>query len=541
MRLDRVMLCAGVASPPVELFVGTSMLRIPLSLPVPGLATFTNAIARRGFVALEGNGVWLVPDVGGAAAAIHGGTAWGLVPSVDDRAVLCGYEHSVELVTLHGIQRSVALETGEVPVGQLETGEIVTTRAIVGWDGRRRALPAGERAVAVLNGRRLVVVDGTTLCVFDAEAPQERHQLVELPAPPRHMFASPSYRSDLGAAIVTLADWTRVVVRGNDAHILDVAGLQGTPAWIDHRLLVTAGDAHFVADLDSGSREPIEGPPPHVSPLLDVTGRYDPAALLAGLRPGWSGPIPARERKRLERQARQEVASLAARANVSARKLLRNSAPAIRLRPFVVESDLPIGASRLGGVPDLPASHGWPRYDGRPMTFLAQLRCDELKAAMPGERSLPSDGWLVVFVALEPDGNYPPDDDAVRCRYLSDQAVLRMSWPDDLPASQRWDVEAVAAVPMLSLPWLELDRLFDGDDFEAILQAEETIRPVHQVFGHPSSANDWVFEEREFVLTIDSDSQMNTAFGPCGSLHITRPFGTLLEGLEQCAVELETP
>ena len=56
-----------------------------------------------------------------------------------------------------------------------------------------------------------------------------------------------------------------------------------------------------------------------------------------------------------------------------------------------------IGASRVGGLPDLPSSLSWPvDGDGRLLTFLAQVNFKELE---PGFAPyLPRDGWLYFFI-----------------------------------------------------------------------------------------------------------------------------------------------
>ena len=69
---------------------------------------------------------------------------------------------------------------------------------------------------------------------------------------------------------------------------------------------------------------------------------------------------------------------------------------------LVAASKLPegpggLGASRLGGTPDLPTSIPWPTHEGARMAFVAQL---DLSSLPPGWiDDLPSRGWLYLFVA----------------------------------------------------------------------------------------------------------------------------------------------
>lgn len=64
-------------------------------------------------------------------------------------------------------------------------------------------------------------------------------------------------------------------------------------------------------------------------------------------------------------------------------------------------SDLPLGASRFGGVPDLPPDLAWPEAEGRKIQFLAQIDFSELPRweGCP----LPADGWLYYFGLYEND------------------------------------------------------------------------------------------------------------------------------------------
>lgn len=61
-------------------------------------------------------------------------------------------------------------------------------------------------------------------------------------------------------------------------------------------------------------------------------------------------------------------------------------------------ADASLGASRVGGQPDLPSGVAWPRAGGRPMLFLAQIDCTRA-SLVDGCALLPRHGWLLFFVA----------------------------------------------------------------------------------------------------------------------------------------------
>lgn len=77
---------------------------------------------------------------------------------------------------------------------------------------------------------------------------------------------------------------------------------------------------------------------------------------------------------------------------------------------------LPLGASRLGGLPDLPPGTAWPELDGVPMEFVAQLRLDELAGLDPLGR-LPAEGSLAFFQNSQFVHN-DMDPDAKACAVL---------------------------------------------------------------------------------------------------------------------------
>jgi hypothetical protein len=56
---------------------------------------------------------------------------------------------------------------------------------------------------------------------------------------------------------------------------------------------------------------------------------------------------------------------------------------------------IPVGASRFGGVPDLPGGTQWPEGNSEPLTFILQLSLPSLPAVP--DSPLPSKGMLWLF------------------------------------------------------------------------------------------------------------------------------------------------
>lgn len=86
--------------------------------------------------------------------------------------------------------------------------------------------------------------------------------------------------------------------------------------------------------------------------------------------------------------------------------------PSIRLvtQP-VSEAFLPVGWSKIGGVPDLPTEWDWPTYKHKPLAFLAQINLSQIPQAID-KNPLPDIGILYFFSVhgwLQDDGDVHPD------------------------------------------------------------------------------------------------------------------------------------
>jgi len=171
--------------------------------------------------------------------------------------------------------------------------------------------------------------------------------------------------------------------------------------------------------------------------------------------------------------------------------------------------ELPLGASRFGGLPDLPASVEWPRWDGysqpdlvlesgrrvaqgcRPsaLSFLAQLNLSETPNPT---RLLPETGWLCFFfdTAQQPWGFDPRHRGSARVIYFdTDPALLqRIDAPADAEVIPSTEIlsELAATLPRrahplgLKLGEPESDAYYD--------LAEERLagkKPHHRLLGWP--------------------------------------------------------
>jgi uncharacterized protein YwqG len=77
-------------------------------------------------------------------------------------------------------------------------------------------------------------------------------------------------------------------------------------------------------------------------------------------------------------------------------QLMELTAPTVRVYiQRAQEEDIPIGASKMGGQPDLPDGVEWPSWH-EPMAFIAQFNLAEV-ALFDSEGALPAQGLLSFF------------------------------------------------------------------------------------------------------------------------------------------------
>ena len=546
---------ATSSTPAVELVVGPSGERLPV--PVGGKAAFDRAVGRLG---------WVVVRVGYEAFALCDGDLLSTVRLADDvwavapgsnphRALLMRHQVDTDWVVYELFDgtgrswKSVGRESAEdfsslLPVGELASDLIVTRGGLVSWAGEQTKLPASGRAVAVLGGRHVVLADEDLVRVVDTQSSTET--LWPMPDASQIGIFSPVY--DACAKSVAFSETSGLgspgcvmVVVGQTAppRMLDVsleAGLQ--PVWLDsHRLLLPDGPRYKMHDVVSGESVELSGIPRNAAPRVDVTGRFDPEQLRAVLRPAWKGVIPKSAREEILEQSRARMAAVAAQAGI-APSVVAGGDPVIRIRSCLGPKRIPIGASRLGGRPDLPSGYVWPVFKDAPMAFLAQLRCEELNGVLSG--GVPPEGLLVVFASIEADGGYPLRSDAVHVEIAATHDLKRLSWPADLAEEIRYQPALAVAEPMITVPDLTDPRYeVSLDAAKQFAQGLRSPTPLHQMFGRLPGIDPPA--GYELLLQIDSDPLIAAMFGDGGQLHIWYPADVMLDGvLEGCSVELQS-
>jgi uncharacterized protein YwqG len=169
------------------------------------------------------------------------------------------------------------------------------------------------------------------------------------------------------------------------------------------------------------------------------------------------------------------------------------AAPSLRLH----RADDAAGRSRIGGEPLLPAGAEWPRWNGRPLGFLAQLDLAELPQ-LPTDTMSVRDGLLAFFFDLDEDrpwGHEPSDaGSGVVIWTPPDAEVADRPIPEGVPTENRPRFSGIRPDVELTVPDVESgfggSLQLDGavrDAYYDLLIALEGLReqPVHRFLGHP--------------------------------------------------------
>lgn len=155
-----------------------------------------------------------------------------------------------------------------------------------------------------------------------------------------------------------------------------------------------------------------------------------------------------------------------------------------------------IGASKLGGLPDLPDEIEWPTHNNVPLGFIGQINLAE---AVPFDlaNELPKTGMLYFFYDGQQQawGFDPKDSGSSRVLFYDGQssALKRRKSPDGLPAESDFLLQAVAFEAEPRLPaWqsIPIDQLqLTEDESDRYLKLLDSIRPtipLHWLLGYPN-------------------------------------------------------
>lgn len=255
-------------------------------------------------------------------------------------------------------------------------------------------------------------------------------------------------------------------------------------------------------------------------------------------------------------------------------QIVQLAKPAIHMtRTPTPDDNMAVGASKLGGLPDLPQGFSWPYRGEKPLTFIGQFNLAEI-APYDIEAILPKRGLLSFFFEADevPWGEYDQRD-GWHISYIEDANIglVRTAHPvhqgawgqiKPLPAhsltfAQKW------SLPLGDGPW---EAAYDPQNspmqYESYwdMWALAYPEPHHHLLGYPFPVQGNVIRECvvqsgqiklgsqtqpqsyrdeqkayisdqmqqwQFLFEIDSDASLDVMWGDMGTLYICIPRASL--------------
>jgi uncharacterized protein YwqG len=221
----------------------------------------------------------------------------------------------------------------------------------------------------------------------------------------------------------------------------------------------------------------------------------------------------------------------------------------LTLRYDVDETDIPIGASKLGGLPDVPEGFEFPTWHGQYLSFVAQIRLSDAKP-FDLENLLPETGMLYFFFEVsqyllvhqaDHDPNAPykivyvADENTPltrrqhpTSRYYYDRKLTLETWvykACPIVFEQEWTPCSPEHVnsKQRTLPTpssAEFEQYLDYDGWWEAVQ-DELVTPMHRLLGIETEIQGWYEMMREardawnygaaedwmLLLQLDSDEK----------------------------------
>lgn len=235
------------------------------------------------------------------------------------------------------------------------------------------------------------------------------------------------------------------------------------------------------------------------------------------------------------------------------------SKPSIRLSPTPVdEPTLKVGASKLGGVPDLPPGVTWPEWKGLPQSFIAQILLDDIRS-YDTDKVLPQSGMLWFFYDAQQQtfGADPAERGGWSVIFMDSNLtkLQRTPAPAKLPTSSQFKACSLSFAREITLsqqPKLEIPS-FDWTDaeqkqYETLLSTfpdpADRATPHHRLLGFSDTIQDDIRLECQLashgvtdvndpriaelskstidwqlLLQIDSDAHAGMRWGNAGMLY----------------------
>ncbi|GCE51395.1 uncharacterized protein YwqG [Thermosporothrix hazakensis] len=219
--------------------------------------------------------------------------------------------------------------------------------------------------------------------------------------------------------------------------------------------------------------------------------------------------------------------------------LLARRQPALKIHLELAEQ-LPVGSSKVGGMPDLPPDVSYPSLiedygdvpRETPLTFLAQYRLQDLASFAFAREALPSDGMLYFFGLGFQSGDVVLTDCGRVIYWRGDSARLQPYAVSE--GVNTYQQAKIHFEPIWSWGFHLLDESLPAECDE--ITGRYTSEPLHQALGIPTpiQPSDLMEDEEQLkqhvlLLQLDYVPKIGLNFGDAGTAYFLIPKKDLRE------------
>ncbi|MCL4269351.1 MAG: DUF1963 domain-containing protein [Anaerolineales bacterium] len=160
------------------------------------------------------------------------------------------------------------------------------------------------------------------------------------------------------------------------------------------------------------------------------------------------------------------------------------------------EEEIPVGASKVGGYPDLPSNHIYPTWKNEPLSFLAQINLADI-SNFDAASKLPSSGVVSFFYSASQEtwGFDPKDKGSWQVYYFLDpKDLLRVGTPKELSDEGLYSPCLLSFFEELTIPPWEsilIEELgLNREEMSSYINLAESITSdvgglVNRILGYP--------------------------------------------------------
>ena len=179
-------------------------------------------------------------------------------------------------------------------------------------------------------------------------------------------------------------------------------------------------------------------------------------------------------------------------------------------------ADMPLGHSRIGGLPDLPPGHSWPTFKGKKIPFVAQINLADCPKSV--HSLLPKHGQLYAFSLISNEKEHWPPPTSVFVYEGETSSLVRAKRPAEDDIWPDWGNERVYEIlPATTKKSGAAKKRADEEENSLGWLLGE----MEDYFGTPGEIADDLFEDGgDWINLLAVQSVGSMQWSDCGHLYV---------------------